>query len=46
MFSCEYSKSFRDSFFYRTTLVPAFELIFVSEKKIKKRKLVERLPLL
>ena len=46
VFSCEYSKSFRDTFFYRTTLVAAFELSFSIREELKERKLVERLPLL
>ena len=45
MFSCEYCKSFRDSFFHGTTLAAAFELSFRIRKKNLKRNLVERLPL-
>ena len=37
MFSCEYSKSVRDSLFYRTTLVAAFELSFSIHKRIKEK---------
>ena len=36
--SCEHSKSFRDSFFYRTTPVAAFELSFSIRKELKKKK--------
>ena len=41
-------QSFRDSFFYRTTPVAAFEVSFSQRKefqKKKKKKIVERLPL-
>ena len=38
MFSYEYSKSFRDSFSYRTTLVTAFELSFSIRQEFKKKK--------
>ena len=38
MFSCEYSKSFRNSFFYRTTPVAAFELCFSIRKDFLKKK--------
>ena len=38
MFSCEYSKGFRNSFFYRTTPVAAFELCFSIRKEFKKKK--------
>ena len=38
MFSCEYSKSFTDNFFYRTTLVAAFDFSFNIQKKIKEKK--------
>ena len=47
LFSCKYSKSFRDSFFYRTTPAAAFELCFSIRKEFeKKRKIKERLPLI
>ena len=36
--SCEYSKSFRNSFFYRTTPVAAFELCFSIRKEFLKKK--------
>ena len=35
--SCEYSKSFKNSFFYRTTPVAAFELYCSIRKKNSKR---------
>ena len=35
MFSCEYSKSFRNNIFYRTTKLAAFELYFSIRKKKK-----------
>ena len=39
-------QSFRDSFFYRTTPVAAFEVSFSQKKEFKKKKkIVERLPL-
>ena len=38
MFSCGYSKSFRDSFLYRTTLVAAFEVSFSITKEFLKKK--------
>ena len=38
MFSCEYSKSFRDSFFHRRTPVAAFELCFSIQKEFKEKK--------
>ena len=39
-------QSFRDSFFYRTTPVAAFEVSFSQRKEFqKKKKIVERLPL-
>ena len=45
MFFCEQSKSFTDSFFNRANTVAAFELSFSISKEFKKRKLLERLPL-
>ena len=38
-------QSFRDSFFYRTTPVAAFEVSFSQRKEFQKKKIVERLPL-
>ena len=38
MFYCKYSKSFRNSFFYRTTLVAAFELCFSIIKEFLEKK--------
>ena len=37
VFSCEYSKTFRDTFFYRTTPVAAFELSFSIREELKKK---------
>ena len=36
MFSCEYSKSFRNSLFYRTVPVAVFNYVLVSETIFKK----------
>ena len=38
MFSCEYSRRFRGSSFYRTAPVAAFELRFSTQKKINIKK--------
>ena len=38
VFPSEYSKSFRKSFFYRTTLLAAFELCFSIRKEFLKKK--------
>ena len=38
MFSCEYSKSFRESFFHRTTPVAALEVNFSIRKEFLKKK--------
>ena len=38
IFFCEYSKSFRNSFFYRTNLVAAFELCFSIKKYFLEKK--------
>ena len=38
VFSCAYSKSFRNSFSYRTTLMAAFELCFSIRKEFLKKK--------
>ena len=35
---CEYSKSFRNNFFYRTTLLAAFELCFSIRREFLKMK--------
>ena len=37
MFSCEYSKSFGNNFFYRTTTVSAFELFYYQKEFVKKK---------
>ena len=36
---CEYSKSFKNIFFYRTTLLAAFELCFSIRKEFLKKKI-------
>ena len=38
VFSCEYSKSFSNNFFYRATTVAAFDLCFSFRKNLKKKK--------
>ena len=38
MFSCEFCEIFWNSFFYRTTLVAAFELCFIIRKEFLKKK--------
>ena len=37
MLSCEYSKSFGNNFFYRTTTVSAFELFYYQKEFVKKK---------